>query len=83
MELTFLEFLVKENNAQDQKAARVPGCLNDLVWRNKYMRKETKSKIHKAMLYLIHCSNNNIVSCAIWLWSMVFYIKGGMQAKGC
>jgi hypothetical protein len=24
------------------------GCLNDLVWRNKYMRKETKSKIYKA-----------------------------------
>ena len=24
------------------------GCLNDLVWRNKYMKKETKSRIYKA-----------------------------------
>ena len=23
-----------------------------------------------------------IASCAIWLWNMVSYIKGGMQAKG-
>ena len=23
-----------------------------------------------------------IASCAIWLWYMVSYIKGGMQAKG-
>ena len=22
--------------------------------------------------------NNNIASCAIWLWNMVSYIKGGM-----
>ena len=26
------------------QAVRVAGCLNDLVWRNKYMRKETKLK---------------------------------------
>ena len=26
--------------------------------------------------------NNNIASCAIWLWNMVSYIKGGIQAKG-
>ena len=31
-----------------QKAARVTGCSNDLVWRNKYMRKKTKSKIYMA-----------------------------------
>ena len=24
----------------------------------------------------------NIASCAIWLWNMVPYIKGGIQAKG-
>ena len=23
-----------------------------------------------------------IASCAIWLWNMVSYIKGGIQAKG-
>ena len=33
-----------------QKAARAAGCLNDLVRGNKYMRKETKSKIYKATL---------------------------------
>jgi hypothetical protein len=32
----------KEIETQAQKAARVAGCLNYLVWRNKYMRKETK-----------------------------------------
>ena len=37
--------LVKGIKTQVQKAARVASCLNDLVWRNKYMRKETKSKI--------------------------------------
>ena len=26
--------------------------------------------------------NNNIASCAIWLWNMVSYIKGGIQAEG-
>ena len=26
--------------------------------------------------------NNNIASCAIWLWNMVSYIKGRTQAKG-
>ena len=25
--------------------------------------------------------NNNIASCAIWMWNMVSYIKGGMQAE--
>ena len=29
------------------KTVRVAGCLNDLGRRNKYMRKETKSKIYK------------------------------------
>ena len=23
-----------------------------------------------------------IASCAIWLWDMISYVKGGMQAKG-
>ena len=34
--------LVKEIKTQAQKAARMTGCLNDLVWRNRYIRKETK-----------------------------------------
>ena len=40
--------LIKEMKTQAQKAARVAGCLNYLVWRNKYMRKETKSKMYMA-----------------------------------
>ena len=32
--------LVKEIKSQAKKSARVTGCLNDLAWRNKYMRKE-------------------------------------------
>ena len=39
--------LIKEIKTQAQKAARGGGCLNDLVWGNKYVRKETKSKIFK------------------------------------
>ena len=34
--------LAKEIKTQAQKAARVAGCLNYHVWRNKYMRTETK-----------------------------------------
>ena len=36
-----------EIKTQVQKAARVTGCLNELVWKNKYMRKETKSDMDK------------------------------------
>jgi hypothetical protein len=32
---------------QAQKVTRVAGCLNDLAWRNKYMRME-KKYIYKA-----------------------------------
>ena len=34
--------MAKEIKTQAQRAARVAGCLNDLVWRNKYMRNEVK-----------------------------------------
>ena len=42
--------LVRGIKIQAQEAARVAGCLNDLIWRNKYMRKETKSKIYMATM---------------------------------
>ena len=42
--------LVKEIKIQAQKPARVAGCLNDLALRNKYVKKETISKIYKATL---------------------------------
>ena len=34
------------------------------------------------IIKLKYISNNNIASCGIWLWNMVSYIKGGIQAKG-
>ena len=37
----------KLNYNPSSKAARVAGYLNELVWRNIYMRKETKSKLYK------------------------------------
>ena len=37
--------LVKEIKTQAQKAARVAGCLNDFVWRNKYI---IKGEMYKA-----------------------------------
>ena len=40
--------LVKEIKTQGQKAARVASGLNDLVWRNKQIRKETKSERYNA-----------------------------------
>ena len=39
--------LVKEIKVQAQKAARVVGCLNDLVRKRKYTRKK-QNKIYKA-----------------------------------
>ena len=36
--------LIKGTKTPNKKAAKVAGCLNDAVWRNKYMRNETKSK---------------------------------------
>ena len=36
--------LVNEIKTQAQKVARVAGCLNDLVWRNKYMKKKERKK---------------------------------------
>ena len=40
---------------------------------SRLLSKYLKIKIYK---------NNNIASCAIWLWNMVSYIIGGTQAKG-
>jgi hypothetical protein len=32
------------------KANRVADCLNDTIWRNRYFRKETKSRVYKAVV---------------------------------
>jgi hypothetical protein len=33
---------------QAHKAVRIPGCLNDRIWRNKYLNLETKVRIYKS-----------------------------------
>ena len=48
-----MDNLVKKIKTLAQKAARVAGWLNDFVRKNKYMRKETKSKIYKATVWTI------------------------------
>ena len=66
--------LVKEIKNQDQKAARVANCLNDLVWRNKYARKETKSKIYKATvarLRHIHWKQGQILKKPDTCWKQM------------
>jgi hypothetical protein len=42
-----IEDEVKE---QVTEANSVAGCLNDTIWRNIYIRKETKSRIYKAVV---------------------------------
>ncbi|XP_055390221.1 uncharacterized protein LOC129619146 [Condylostylus longicornis] len=36
-----------DNRAQVNKAARVSGCLKDIIWKNKYMNPTSKVKIYK------------------------------------
>jgi hypothetical protein len=31
-------------------ANRLAGCLNDTIWRNKYIREETKRRIYRALV---------------------------------
>jgi len=35
---------------QAYKAAKLSGCLNDTIWRNKYLRQETKVRIYKSVI---------------------------------
>ena len=44
--ITSLGNLAKEIKIQAQKAASVAVCLNDPLWRNKYVRKITKSRLY-------------------------------------
>nr|XP_018910888.1 PREDICTED: uncharacterized protein LOC109039726 [Bemisia tabaci] len=57
MELKYLGALLTsakdlETEVQDQalKAARVAGCLNEMVWRNKYMARESKVRVYKTIV---------------------------------
>ncbi|XP_044767088.1 uncharacterized protein LOC123322993 [Coccinella septempunctata] len=40
----------EEVRQQTTKAARVAGCLNDTIWRNKHMRTDTKIRIYKTTI---------------------------------
>jgi len=35
---------------QAYKAAKLSGCLNDTIWRYKYLRQETKMRIYKSVI---------------------------------
>ena len=51
LNITSSKNLPKEIKTYAQKAARLADYLNEIFWRNKYMRKETKSKnTYKAIL---------------------------------
>jgi hypothetical protein len=42
--------LQDEVKGQINKANRISGCLNDTVWNNKYISRETKSRIYKTVV---------------------------------
>lgn len=39
-----------EVRQQVAKANKVAGCLNDVIWRNKHLRRETKARIYKTTI---------------------------------
>lgn len=50
VELTSWGALQNEVMYQANKAARIAGCMNDIIWKNKYLNKETKTRIYKAVI---------------------------------
>ena len=38
---------------QANKAARIAGWVNDLIWKNKFLNKETKRRIYKSVVHPI------------------------------
>ncbi|XP_072159004.1 uncharacterized protein [Bemisia tabaci] len=48
--LTSAKDLGTEVQDQALKAARVAGCLNEMVWRNKYMARESKVRVYKTIV---------------------------------
>lgn len=48
--LTSVKDLGTEVQDQAIKAARVAGCLNEMVWRNKYMALESKVRVYKTIV---------------------------------
>ena len=45
-----MDFLKEEVRKQVNKASAISGCLNSYIWRNKYLRRETKVKIYKTVV---------------------------------
>lgn len=50
IELSGFGDVESEVRQQTNKALRVAGCLNDTIWKNKYLQTETKSRIYKATI---------------------------------
>lgn len=48
--ITSVKDLGTEVRSQTIKATRVAGCLNEMVWRNKYMAKESKVRVYKTVV---------------------------------
>jgi hypothetical protein len=48
--LGYIGKLLKEIKPKLKKAARMAECFSDIVWRQKCMIKETKSKLYKAIV---------------------------------
>ncbi|XP_044749778.1 uncharacterized protein LOC123310376 [Coccinella septempunctata] len=42
--------VANEVDSQVKKAARISGCLQDVIWRNKYMSTESKTRIYKTCI---------------------------------
>jgi hypothetical protein len=50
IDITSQGLLEDEVKYQINKANRISGCLNDTVWGNKYISRETKSRIYKTII---------------------------------
>ncbi|KAJ4451851.1 hypothetical protein ANN_03329 [Periplaneta americana] len=47
VDITSDRHIINEVRNQTQKAARISGCVRDVVWKNKYLNTESKIKIYK------------------------------------
>ena len=50
VQITSSKNLNTEVRHQASKASRISGCLNGTIWSNKYLRNETKVRIHKSVV---------------------------------
>ena len=50
VEITSWGSLQNEVVHQANKAARIAGCMNDIIWKNKFLNKEAKTRIYKSVV---------------------------------